>query len=223
MTTNKSFKSRVRTRMAKTGESYTAARRQLLTKPAKPANPAASAISGQRGSDESLRANTGRDWAAWFALLDGWDATTRKHTAITRWLIDEHGIGNWWAQTITGGYEHARGMRAPGQRLDGSFAANGSRTVAAPVDAAFAAFADEAIRERWLPGVALRIRVANAPKAFRADWTDGTRIAVGFTPKGDGRALVALIHEKLPDAGAAGTMKAYWRERLAALKLLLES
>jgi len=35
------------------------------------------------------------------------------------------------------------------------------------------------------------------------------------------RAL-GLAHEKLPDADAAARMKAMWRERLTALKALLE-
>lgn len=226
MTSQKSFKSRVRARMDKTGESYTTARRHLLAKtaPASPATPAPQGIMGQQGSDAPLRERTGRGWGEWFALLDAWEATARTHTEIARWLADEHQVDGWWAQTITVGYEQARGLRAPGQGRDGYFTASGSRTVAVAVDRLFEAFADESIRQRWLPDATIRVRTATAPRSLRADWADGpTRIVVGFTARGDAKAQVALAHEKLTDADAAARMKAYWRERLAALKALLES
>jgi hypothetical protein len=33
---------------------------------------------------------------------------------------------------------------------------------------------------------------------------------------------VALLHEKLPDAATAAKLKAFWRDRLDALRTLLE-
>jgi hypothetical protein len=33
---------------------------------------------------------------------------------------------------------------------------------------------------------------------------------------------VSLVHQRLPDAAAADRSKSYWRERLVALKQLLE-
>jgi hypothetical protein len=221
MTRQKSFKARVRVRMAKTGESYTTARRHLLDK-AGPA-PAADAAMIRKLSDASLRERTGRGWDAWFALLDAWGATGRTHTEVARWLVAEQQVDNWSAQSITVGYEQARGLRAPGQQSNGDFVASVTRTVAVPVDRLFGAFSDESLRDRWLPNGTLRVRTATAPKSFRADWADGTtRIAVGFTPKGAAKAQVAVAHEKLADAEAVAAMKAYWRERLTTLKQLLE-
>jgi hypothetical protein len=232
MTSRKSFKSRVRTRMDKTGESYTTARRHLLARaepaePAEPADPAAPPAPAagtirERFSDASVRQRTGRGWDEWFALLDDWRASTRGHTEITRWLATAHQVPGWWTQSIAVAYEQARGMRAPGQTSGGDFSAGASRTVAVPVRHLFEAFVDESLRRRWLPGVTLRIRTATAPRTLRADWTDGTRIAVGFTAKGDARAQVAVAHEKLTDARRAAEMKAYWRERLTVLRQLLE-
>ncbi|MEE3921840.1 hypothetical protein V2I01_36860 [Micromonospora sp. BRA006-A] len=63
-----------------------------------------------------LRERTGQDWAGWFDRLDAWGAVDRTHTEIARWLVDTHGMPGWWAQTVTVGYEQARGLRAPGQR-----------------------------------------------------------------------------------------------------------
>ena len=63
MTRQKSFKRLVRTRMEKTGESYTAARAMLL---------AADEPDGAwlATSDETIRERTGRGWEEWFDLLD---------------------------------------------------------------------------------------------------------------------------------------------------------
>ncbi|MGV9774971.1 hypothetical protein [Streptosporangium sp. NPDC003464] len=227
MTSRKSLKSRVRARMDKTGESYTTALRRILEKAghpqvSPPTGRPAGAIGTSKVSDLTVRERTGRGWDGWFTLLDTWGATGRTHTEIARWLVQEHQVDNWSAQNITVVYEQERGMRAPGQNSAGYYSATGSKTIAVPVDRLYEAFADAAERERWLPGE-LRVRTATAPKSFRADWQDGsTRIAVGFVAKGDAKAQVALIHEKLADAETAARMKVFWRERLAALKTLLE-
>jgi uncharacterized protein YndB with AHSA1/START domain len=228
MTRQKSFKTRVRARMHKTGESYTTARRRLVDKaksePEQVAPVLQSAIKAQQHSDASVRERTGRGWDDWFSRLDAWGASTRTHTEIARWLVEEHHVDGWWAQSVTVAYEQARGLRAPGQGSDGFFTVSGSKTVAVSVDRLFDAFADAGLREQWLPNVRLAVRTATAPKSFRAGWEgDETRIVVGFVAKGDGKAQVAVAHEKLPDADAAARMKAYWRERLAALKQLLEA
>lgn len=239
MTRQHSFKTRVRARMDKTGESYTTARRQLLRKADSSRLPERSApadatadsaadsddgVGALKLSDVAVREHTGRGWQEWLALLDAWGATDRTHTEIARWLVTEHEVPGWWAQSVAVTYEQTRGMRAPGQKSDGTFSAGASKTVAVPAERLFAAFSDESVRQQWLPDAALQIRTATSPKSLRADWDDGlTRIVVGVTPKGVGKAQVGLQHERLADAEAAAAMKTFWRERLAALKQLLES
>ncbi|RLK25763.1 hypothetical protein DER29_3773 [Micromonospora sp. M71_S20] len=237
MTRHKSFKNRIRARMEKTGESYTTARRQLTvranaagsepsaTRPA-PAQPSpATGATGQtaRISDALVRDRTGRGWDEWFALLDAWGATGRTHTEIARWLVTTHEVSGWWAQSVTVGYEQTRGLRAPGQRRGGDFSAAGSRTVGVPVQRLFDAFADDALRRRWLPDAAVRVRTSTPARTFRADWGDGpTRIVVGFAAVDAAKSRVSVQHEKLTGAEQAAELKAYWRDRLAALKELLE-
>jgi hypothetical protein len=220
MTRQKTFKRRVRQRMAKTGESYTAARRILIAKGDRPDAPTPEFEPPV--AEETLVAATGRGWEAWFEALDAWEAASRSHTEIARWLREEQGVDGWYSQSITVGYERARGLRAPGERPDG-FAVGASRTIAVPVEQLFEAFANERLRERWLPGAELRVRTATAPRAARYDWEDGsTRVIVGFEDAGEAKSRVALSHERLPDADAAGEMKTWWRERLTALKAQLE-
>ena len=172
MTNQRSFKTRVRTRMEKTGESYTTARRHLINRATEPATaavpgpvrPAPAAAQTERIADDLIRARTGRGWAERFALLDAAAATERTHTQIARHLVTEHEVPGWWAQTITVGYEQARGLRAPGQQRDGGFAAAASRTVAAPAARLFEA----SPTRRHAPAGCPTSRYASAPPPRRA-------------------------------------------------------
>jgi uncharacterized protein YndB with AHSA1/START domain len=170
-----------------------------------------------------VRRATGRDRDEWFSLLDAWGAADRDHRAIAAWIRGEHGVDNWWAQTLTVDYEQARGIRPPGGSRDGTFAVSVSKAVAVPARRLFNAFVDANLRKRWLPGAVLRERTSQPGRSARFDWEDGdTRVVVGFTRKAQAKSQVALLHERLPNTRAANRMKAYWRERLAALKALLE-
>ena len=218
MTAHKSFKRLVRSRMEKTGESYTAARARLL------AGDEPQRIS-LATSDEAIRERTGRGWEEWFDLLDEWGAADKTHREIARWLAGRQGIHPlaWNAQAIAGSYERARRGRQVGQHEDG-FTVTATKTVAVPVERLYAAFVDSSLRERWLPDGELRERTVIEPRSARFDWGDGaTRVHVAFAAKGDAKSTAALSHERLPDGAEAERMKTFWRERVAGLKEVLES
>jgi hypothetical protein len=218
MTEHKSFKRLVRARMAKTGESYTAARAKLL------AGREAGGEPPLPTSDEVIRERTGGGWEEWFDLLDEWGAATRPHREIARWVAGQLGITPlaWNAQAITAGYERARGGRAVGQREDG-FAVGVSKTLPVPVERLFDAFVEDSARERWLPDAKLRPRTATRPKSARFDWPDGdSRVHVTFEAKNAEKSTVAVSHERLADSAAADRMRAYWRERIGALEAQLD-
>lgn len=236
MTKQKTFKRRVRTRMEKTSESYTAARRQLLAHserqaepqpaagPEAPAATSSTGVSENRVSAEVVAAKTGRDWDSWFALLDAWGAQGRKHSEIAGWLTGEQGVAGWWAQSITVSYEQARGLRVPGQGRDGAYSVSASKTVNVPVESLFRAVDDAEMRSRWLPQDLLEITTSSPHKSIRGRWDGGDgRVAIGFVAKAEGKSQIALAHEKLADPGSARRMKAFWAERLNELKRLLES
>jgi uncharacterized protein YndB with AHSA1/START domain len=220
MTEHRSFKRLVRARMAKTGESYTTARAMLLR--AEPVNGADAPT--LKTSDEKIRQRTGRGWEEWFALLDEWGAGERSHRDTARWVaekLDIHPLA-WNAQAITASYELTRGLREVGEKNDG-FAITASRTMAAGVERLYEAVVSEAARKAWLPEGRLSQRTATRPKSARFDWDGGpTRVSVTFLAKGEGKSTVALEHRRLADAREAERMKAYWRQRLDALKTLLE-
>ena len=218
MTRQKSFKRLVRTRMEKTGQSYTAARAALLGAQGTKATEGPTLTM----SDESILGRTGRGWEEWFDLLDQAGAAAWPHAEIARWLAAEQGIDGWDAQSVTVSYERARGGRAVGERPDG-FSVSASRTVAVPVERLYDAFVDESLRKRWLSEDELRERTATRPKSARFDWGAGeTRVIVGFSSKGEAKSTVALEHTRLADAEEAERAKTFWRERLTALKSRLE-
>ena len=54
------------------------------------------------------------------------------------------------------------------------------------------------------------------------DWEDpDQRIVIWLADKGD-RTSVSLAHQRMPDKATADAMKAFWRERLAALAAFVE-
>jgi hypothetical protein len=224
MSTQKLFKRRVRERMSKTGESYTAARRHVVVGRDR-LETARTRLSSAKelASDEKLTEATGRDWQAWLSLLDRWGARDRKHRETVDYLIGEHTVPGWWAQAITTGYERAHGLRLKHQQPDG-FTIYASKTISVPIDVLFHAFVDERSRVRWLMDGPMAIRTSQPAKVARFDWPDGTsRILVTFEAKGPSKSTAYVSHERLPDAAAGEAAKLAWRERLEGLKSFLES
>ncbi len=220
MTAQKSFKRLVRARMAKTGESYTAARAQLLAGEGKHAGDGVTPWLAC--SDDRIRERTGRGWEAWFDLLDSWDAESLEHREIARRVAAEldQPLLAWSVQAITSSFERSRGKRAVGQRVgkDG-FVASASKTLAAPAATVFTAFVDPSLRAGWLPGVLLSERTVSKPRSARFDVADGrTRLLVTVEAKGADRCTVAVEESRLADADERAARKAFWRGALASLQ-----
>jgi len=225
MPRDKDRKRIIRERMKKTGESYTAARVHVLSKHTadRPAAPVRDlgALAGM--TDAAVAAKTGRTWRQWVDALDADGAAAMTHRDIAAMLHGKHHVGDWWAQTVTVGYERIKGLRERGQRRNGTYEATKSRTYNVPVAALFDAWADHASRRRWLDGVEPVVRTATRRKSMRLRWPDGTLVAVGFTAKGRGKSAVALAHMQLRDRAASVKAKEDWAERLNALGSLLAS
>ena len=224
MTKEKSFKRRVRDRMSKTGESYTSARSKVAQKRDRVRSARAKlAVADERPSDAKVKEATGKDWEGWFSILDQWGAHSKKHPEMVRFLIDEHGVPGWWAQTVTVTYERARGMRLKHQGASG-FSVGASKTIAVPIDVLTDAVLDARTRRKWLTDGTMSRRPSRADRTARFDWEGGsTRVVFYFTEKGPAKSMVAMAHESLPDADEAETKKVFWRERLRDLKVFLET
>ena len=216
MTRDKALKRATRTRMAKTGESYTAARRHAL----KPKEELRTDDLPQ--PDAAVRKNTGKGWKEWLRILDDWGARDRKHGDIATHLMEEQGVPGWWAQTITIGYERSRGMRAKYQTLGGSFQVSVSKTFPFGVGKLFKLFAEAPQRNEWLEKGTLKIRTTQKGKSARFDFRDGTsRVVAFFDPKDRSKTTVTVQHERLASAREVEEMRAMWKANLTDLAKVL--
>src|SRR5580693_6486755 len=101
-------------------------------------------------SDEAVQAKTGRNWAAWFGLLDAANAQRLEHRAIVALLSNSYAVPSWWRQMVAVEYERARGLRQVHQKSDG-FSVSASKTLPVPLARIYRATATEAQRKRWFP------------------------------------------------------------------------
>lgn len=225
MTQNKDLKRLVRARMKKTGESYTSARAQITRKPKTKSSAAESRPAASRTdyaklagmSDAVIKEKTGCTWEKWVKSLDYYGAQQMSHREIATLVSEKYKVSSWWTQTVTVGYERIKGLRARGQRRDGTYEASKSRTFNVPVETLFDAWADSARRKKWLTDASVTFRSATKPKYLRLDWKGSSTIAVGFLVKGESKSSVAVQHTKLPDRETADRLKKYWSDQLDSL------
>lgn len=170
--------------------------------------------------NEALQEKTGKTWAEWFVVLDKAGAKERSHQEIVA-LLKEHGVGQWYGQMVTVGYEQERGVRVPHQKSDG-FEISVSKTVNAAVGVAFMLFEDAKMRKRWMKDPAFEIRKATSNKRILINWPDGTNVVTDFYSKGTNKTQVVVQQSKIQSAKAAEKQKRYWSEQLDALKNIVE-
>jgi hypothetical protein len=207
--------------MEKTGESYTTARSHVIRRQKQQHAPIPDNCAELAGmSDDAVAAKTGRTWQEWVRALDAIGAMAMEHRDIAARVHSETGL-DWWSQAVTVGYERIRGLREMGQRRGGGYEANKSRTFNVPVADLFRLFVDDDDRRQWLDSE-LTIRRVTPNRTVRITWADHTSVEVHFTEKGPAKTSVQIQHGKQPSKQAADSAKAFWTERLAALKKLLE-
>lgn len=247
MTRSKKLKKIIRQRARKTGERYTAARRQVLLardggaaaavpKTARTAPSHVASGGKTRGSVSAANAvkQTGKSLDHWFAVLDAFGATVKGHTAAARHLYEAHGVPGWHAQGITVAYERERGVRVMNQACDGTFQVGVSRVVPASVAAVVGALSEATQRSVWLRGTDPRLARAleaafQGPKPravktkgphtawLRYPW-DKTTVEIRVTGKPAGGASVAVGHMNLAGPEDVESHRASWKVALDGLK-----
>lgn len=231
MTRAAKLKKQIRARAAKTGESYTAARRQHLRRAAPAAPPPVSRASAGGLSDERCRSATGRSLADWYGVLDAFGALSRGHTDAARHLREEHGVAPWYSQAITVAYERTRGARAPNQKASGMFEVAVTRILPASQDEALSALAERARRRAWLaavdPALARALEAGLRERGFtrrrsgtaHLHYRSGrTRVAIDVDALPDGRSRVAVTSARLESPDAVAEARGAWRAALDGLK-----
>jgi uncharacterized protein YndB with AHSA1/START domain len=176
--------------------------------------------------DAAVRKATGQGWNEWFKILDDAGASLMEHAAIATLLGETHSVPEWWSQTITVGYEQARGLRRKNEATDG-FQAGVSKTINAATAKLYRAWEDEATRTRWMGDHKVEIRVANTDKNIRMTWLvqgpdEGSSVEVYFWPKDANKCLVQVQQRKLADAEAVQRVRAFWSVKLENLRAAME-
>jgi uncharacterized protein YndB with AHSA1/START domain len=193
-----------------------------------------------RISSESVREATGRGWEEWLEALDAAGAANWDHKVIVAYLKREHPeTTGWWRQSITVGYEQARGKRAVGETASTGFQVGVQRSVAATATDAWELITSRP--EAWLgegvsiafeegeqyevparkgaPGASGEIRVVKPGERLRMTWqlegwpTPAT-LQLTLLGSGSGKTAIHAHLEKLPDADAREAMRERWREAL---------
>lgn len=214
MTTQESFKKRIRARMAKTGERYSAARRSLLNQ-STPQSKTTGWVSEPAASDSAVRKHTGRGWDEWVQMIEAGPGRDSGHTAIAAWVHEEHGVDGWWAQSVTVGYERITGLRLPGQMPDGTFTVSRSRSLDLNPEEFRQALLEDDVRAELLAGLSSTLRskpTTKAPRFSLSDADSGDELGIlqlrvdtyGNRPK------LVVTHEKLPTPEAGEIWKEYW-------------
>ncbi len=239
MTRARKLKKQIRARSGKTGESYTAARRQVLRQKARPEraaarppSPATPVPATLARREAGLAERTGHGWAHWFAVLDAFDAAANGHTAAARHVAEDHGVDGWYAQEITVAYERARGLRGVNQRMSGEFEVSVSKTLPAPVKEVMKALRDPRRRSRFFSELDAELRggfeaALQGPKGLREREKGGARmrfrtksgitVALFIDPKPDGRSGFVAQNMKLKANDEVARIREAWRPALEAL------
>ncbi len=156
------------------------------------------AAHGDERTERGRGAGDRRRWDDWLDCFRSVDAPSLSHHEIASALITElegtvDNLG-WWAQTTAVAYEQHMGRRVPGQRPDGTFQTNVSRstplTMAALMEA-WSAFA--ATDEDVLARVTDDVRVSGTANriTWRTKGRDGASVIVISEPKkGETASLV---------------------------------
>lgn len=172
-------------------------------------------------SSEAVQAKTGKTWPEWVAALDAEGCRQMNHKEIVAVLNSKFGIGAWWQQMVTVGYEQAAGLRAKHQKVDG-YSVSANKTINVPVSTLYKAWAEARTRKKWLTD-SFTVRTSTPDKSLRILWSDGkSTVDVNLYAKGETKSQIAIEHSKLKSARDAAKLKKFWGEKVGALKALLE-
>ena len=234
MTQAAKLKRVIRARAAKTGESYTAARRQVLTAAKPPvveAPPKDPRVPRGELSNKTAIKSTGHDLDHWFKVLDRF-GRKNGHTKAAEYLYSEHKVKGWHAQMITVTWERARCLRQENQSCTGTFQVSVSRAVGAPVAWIVGFMNDAKSRKQWLktapPALAKALDDAFASgksmelkkpgyARMRYKWLSSV-VELRATEKPGGKSSLVADSSDLPDTDAVALRREAFSRALDRLR-----
>jgi|CXWL01.1.fsa_nt_gi hypothetical protein len=171
-------------------------------------------------SDEAVRKATGKTWGQWGRLLDKDGCKRMPHKEIAEFVHEKHGVGSWWSQMVTVGYEQSRGLRQAHETCRG-WQASVSRTVEVPIAKMFNAWTDDETRKQWMGKKKITIRKATKNKSMRITWPGETSLEVNFYSKSAAKSQITVQHGKLTSEDDVAKSKKYWAGAMEKLKEIL--
>lgn len=196
-------------------------------------------------SSEAVAKATGRDWDQWLEFLDGLGAVDLSHKEIVALVAGPGELDNgWWQQSVTVGYEQARGLRVIGQTSTAGFQIGVQKTLPVPVEAAWRLVADAPGRDLWLGGVdGLEFRRGEKYRTADGVWGEvrsavpGQRVRLTWgSPEleqqstlqvtlvaSGAKTSVRFHQEGLSNLEERESMRSHWRQVLGMLSELAES
>jgi len=193
-------------------------------------------------SEEACKSTTGKTLQEWFAELDKLGGPSMGRKRINDFIYTQHKVDAWWAATINSLYETARGVVEKDGRAKG-FNICVTKTIAAPIDRVYAAWADPGLLSKWFgedtvadvadggryankdgdTGVYKRVRPC---KDLRFTWENPAHqpsiVDVSFSHKGNGKTGLLVNLDRVQGREEADGLRKGWGEAVERLKALLE-
>ncbi len=102
-------------------------------------------------SSEAVARAPGSNREQWLTLLDGLGAVEMSHKQIVALVAGPGGLSSgWWQQSVTIGYEQARGLRVVGQTAGADFQIGVQKTLPVSPEQVWRLVSEETGREAWL-------------------------------------------------------------------------
>lgn len=193
-----------------------------------------------RVSTDSVKKHTGKDWSAWFALLEKRGASSFTHQEIVAYLAQKQKLTPWWQQVVAVGFEIHAGLRVEGRNLKGSWSATISKALWRPQREVWDFMMSEEGLADWLEpleglrlvkgatfeapdGIFGEVRSFLAPQRLRLRFQDAEipkpwTLQVWVIARPQGRSIVVFTPEGLSSARERQKQREQWRaavERLA--------
>lgn len=167
---------------------------------------------------------THRTWEEWVKFLDTCGASELDHTHIAELAHGElEGIiesAGWWSQSVAVAYEQHIGRRAPGQKNDGSYEVTVTKIVPGTRQDVFALWTEAYGDVTDFAGKPIgNARTSSTPVRlyYRANFEDGSRLAIAVEQKTPEKAMISITHTKIGSRKKKDSWQRFWRETIDKL------
>jgi uncharacterized protein YndB with AHSA1/START domain len=196
---------------------------------------------------EAVQRATGKSWEEWLTILDEAGAHEWNHKQIVAFLSTNYSdrVSDWWQQSLTVGYEKARGKRILGQTADAGFQVGVQKTLPLASDALWRFLLSPEGLKLWLPvegelelepkqtfttqdGTSGEIRSIDPGKRLRLtwqpkDWQKSSTLQMYLLSGDNATTSLRFHHEKLTSLAVRHEMKAYWQAALLRIEQAVRS